>query len=103
MQIKALASVAQLVGASSSNQKVVDLIPGDGTFLGTGFDPGPGLGVYDPQSRCVWEATNQCFSLTLIFLSLSLPLSLPLSSKAMKKMSLEEDKNENKFFTIFNI
>ena len=39
-----LASVAQLAGASSHNQRVLGLIPG--------------LGVYDLQSRCVKEVTN---------------------------------------------
>ena len=33
----ALASVAQLVGMSSCNQKVADLIPSQGTYVGCGF------------------------------------------------------------------
>ena len=40
--------------------KGVGSIPGQGIYVGCGFDP---------WSRCVWEATSQCFSL-------SLPLSL---------------------------
>ena len=45
---------------------------------------------FHPQSGCVWEATDRCFSVILMFLchiniSLSLYLSLPLSLKAMKK------------------
>ena len=71
----ALADVAQLAGASSHNRKVVDLKPGQGTYISCGFCP---------QSRHIQEATNQCFSF-------SFPLSLPLSKRAMKKMSLGED------------
>ena len=40
--ISSLASVAQLVGALSCNQKVVGSIPGQGTYLGCGFNPQPG-------------------------------------------------------------
>ena len=45
----ALAGMAQLVGASSCNQKVAGSIPGQNTYLGCGFDP---------QSGHVQEATN---------------------------------------------
>ena len=41
--------VAQLVGTLSPKGKVVGLIPGQGSYLGCGFDP---------QSKCIWEATN---------------------------------------------
>ena len=34
-----LDSVAQLVGTSSHNQRVAGSIPGQGTYLGRGFDP----------------------------------------------------------------
>ena len=62
---RALASVAQLVGALFGNQEVVCSIPGQGTYLGCAF----GL-----QSRPFWEAT-----LALMFLSF--PLSLKSSEK----------------------
>ena len=57
--------MAQLVGMSTHNRKVASLIPGPGT--------------YDPWSQHVWEATNQCFSLSSMFLSL--PSSLSKSSR----------------------
>ena len=44
-------------------QKVVGSSPGQGTSLGYRFDP---------QLRCVWEATDRCSSLTSVFSSLSL-------------------------------
>ena len=85
VDLLALASVAQLVGSSSCDWKVVGLISGQGTYLGCGFHPQS----LTPQSRCIREAADQCFSLELMFLSFSLPLSL----KAMKKkMSLGENK-----------
>ena len=75
----ALASVAQLVGASSSNQRAVVWIPSQCPCLGYSLHP---------QPRCIWspvpvyrEATNWCFSLPSMFLSLSFPLSL----KSMKR------------------
>ena len=49
-------------------QKVAGSIPGQGTYLGCEFDPWLG---------CLWEATDQCFSLTSMFLSLSLSPLLP--------------------------
>ena len=57
----ALASVAQLVGALSYTPK----------GWGFGFWSGhiPRLWVQSPL-RSEWEATNQCFSLTLVFLTL---------------------------------
>ena len=51
---------------SVGNGKVVGWIPGQGTYLGCG-------------SGHIGEATNQCFPLTLMF------ISLLLSLKAMKK------------------
>ena len=59
------------------NQKVMGLIPGEGTCLGCGFCLCLG---------CAREANNGCFSLTLMFLSFSLSLSLKSAS-----MSLDDD------------
>ena len=59
------------------NQKVMGLIPGEGTCLGCGFSLCLG---------CAREANNGCFSLTLMFLSFSLSLSLKSAS-----MSLDDD------------
>ena len=71
----ALASVAQLVETLSSNQKVVGLIPSQGTHLGFGFDPRPGslLSLF-------WTHTggNQLMILSEMF------LSLPSFLKAVK-------------------
>ena len=50
------ASVVHLVGASSCKPKVVGSIPGQGTYLGCGFDP---------WSRCIQEAANWCFFCSL--------------------------------------
>ena len=73
----ALATLAQLVGASSHNQEVVGLISDHGSYQGCGFNP---------RSRCVQKITDRCFS-----------LSLPVSLKAMKKkMSLDEHQKEKK-------
>ena len=38
---------------------------------------------FDAKLVCIWEATNQCFSLMLMFLSLFLSLILPLSLKSI--------------------
>ena len=70
----------------SIEQGVMKSIPVQDTCLGCGF--GPWL-------RCIWEATDWCFSLTSMFLSLSLFPSLPLSLKAVS-MSVGEDKKINK-------
>ena len=66
--------VALLVGVLSCTQKFVGLIPGQGTYLGCEF--GPFLGH-------VWEAMDQCFFLTMMFLSLS--FSLPFLLKSIIK------------------
>ena len=71
---KALAGVAQLVGHCSANQKVADLIPGQGICLGCGF--GPLLGMCKRQLIHV-SLSHQCFSPSLF-------LSLPLSEKILK-------------------
>ena len=54
--------VAELVRALSPTPKVVGSIPGWSRYLGC---------RYDPRSEHVWETTNHCFSLTLMFLFLS--------------------------------
>ena len=46
-------------------QKVADSIPGQDRYLGCRFYP---------WSECIWQATDQCFSLISMFLSLSLSL-----------------------------
>ena len=72
MPISCLTGVAQLVGHCSTKQKVATgSIPGQGTCLGRKFGP---------QSGRVQKATDQCFSLTSMFLP-SLSSSLPLSLK----------------------
>ena len=75
-----------------THQKVAGLILGQGTDVGCGFNP---------RSGPVQEATDQCFSLTTMFLSvfLSLPYSLSKISeyislggnKKIKSISLDED------------
>ena len=70
--------VAPLAGVLSCNQKVASSIPNQGTYLGCGFVP---------QSGCMHEAMNQCFSLSSMFLSSCLHSYL----KVMKKMSSGED------------
>ena len=72
--------------------KVTGSIPGQGTYLGCKFDP---------QSGCIWEATNRYFSLTLMFLSLS--LSLPSSfSKINKDISLGKDSKKKNELCLHN-
>ena len=58
--------VAQLDWCYLADQWVTDSIPGQGTCLGYGFSPPSGHRK---------EATNQCFSHTSMFFSLSSPLS----------------------------
>ena len=56
------------------------------TLKGCGFDPWSGHTPrlkFDPQSGLVQEATDQCFSLTSMFLSL--PLHLPLFLNSLPK------------------
>ena len=66
----------------SCNGKVKGLIPGQGTYLGCGFDPWLGR---------VLEATSWCFSLAWMFPSL--PVSLPLFKKNEKCPRLRLKKN----------
>ena len=65
-------SLARWLGWSAAlcTRKLAGLIPGQGTYLGRELDP---------QFGCIWEANNECFSLTMMSLSLSLSVSLPLS------------------------
>ena len=71
----ALAGVAQLVGASSSNWRVVGLIPSQGTSFDSPVQVCmiPAWGMYRRQPINVYFS-HPCFS-----------LPLPLSPKAMKK------------------
>ena len=64
--------------------------PSRGTCLGYGF--GPRLGY-------VWEATDQCFSLTSMFFSLSFSLPFPLSKK-ITKYNLKKPISESFLFTL---
>ena len=73
-----LTGVAQWVEHCSLNQKAASSIPGQGTCLG--YWPGPRVGG-------VQEATNRCFSCTLMFLFLSFS-SLSLSLKINKQINL---------------
>ena len=81
----ALASVAQLLGASAHNQKVAGLIPVRAHTWLVCLIPGP-------SKPPVWAHTGGNPSTLLshidVSFSLSLPLSLPLSLKAMKKYVL---------------
>ena len=64
------------------NQKIIGSIPNQDTCLGCRFRP---------QSVCIWETTDQCFSLMLMFLSLCLSffLSLPPSpSLSLKTLGM---------------
>ena len=64
--------------------------------------PGP---VWLWMIGCTWEATSQHFS--IFFSPINVSLSLPLSLKAMKKMSLDEDKKKitdhNKYNNMENV
>ena len=68
-----------MVGASNQSilepQNVVGSIPCQGTHLGCRFDP---------PSRCIQEATGQCFSLTSMFLSLK-SINVSLGEDLKKK------------------
>ena len=76
----AMTGVAFLVEHHPTKRKVTSGISHQGTCLGSRFGP---------QSGRVQEATSQCFSLTLLFLSLS--FSLPsLFSKNKEVKSFEK-------------
>ena len=72
--MEALAGWLSWLECCPIQQKIVGLIPGQGTYLGRRFDPGLGH---------VWEAAIQCFSLTSMFLSL--PVPIPYVSKYISK------------------
>ena len=79
---QALASMAPLAGVSSS------ILKGRGVNFQLGHMPR----LWVPSwSGCMQEATNQCFSLTSVFLFLSLSL-LPLSLKSTSMSSGENSK-----------
>ena len=76
LSLPALASVAQWVGCHPANWKVMGSIPGQGTCLCCGFGP---WSRFSPQLGHMQGATDWCFSLTLMFLSLIFSLPSPLS------------------------
>ena len=82
-----LADVAHWVGGSHSKQKCCWLHLGsEHIYLGY---------VFDPLLESVQETVDQCFSLTSMFLSFSLPLAF----KAMKKcppVGIKKKKKKNK-------
>ena len=78
--------MAQLGGHCPTEQKVAGSIPGQGACLGCGFSP---------QSGRTQEASNRCFSLTSIFLSLFYFLPSPLSKNKLIK-SLKKKKETGK-------
>ena len=89
--ITALAHVAQLVGALTHNRRVVGSIPSQGTNSGCRFISWSRLVQILVQVRM---GDNQSMLLSRFNVS---SLCLPLSLKALKKMSLREDKkNFNK-------
>ena len=65
-KVTALAEWLSWLKHHSIQQKVAGSNPGQGPYLGCGFDP---------QLGHIQEATDWCFSLTSMFLSLSTPLS----------------------------
>ena len=66
----ALTGMAQLVELHPTKRKFTGSIPSQGTHLSCGFSN---------RSGCIQEETDECFSLTLMFLSLSFSLLSPLS------------------------
>ena len=79
---------AQLVGASSHTPKAAGWIRSEGTNPRCRFETWSGR---------LREATNQCFSLTSVFLSLSLPSSsLKITKQSSPEKSGEDYKRRNK-------
>ena len=72
---RAMTGVAQLVGWCPTKWKVASSIPDQGTCLGCRFSP---------RSMNLQEATDQCFSLTSMFLFLSPSLALSIINKNLK-------------------
>ena len=97
-QCRTLVSVTLLVRASSLNQRVSSLIPGQGAYLDGRFTPRPD--AYNPWSACLraplWACTGgsqlMLFSHIDVCLSPFLCLFLSLSLKSNEKMSSSEDK-----------
>ena len=77
---RALSDVAQLAGNCSAKPKITGSIPGQGTAWVVGLVPSPG----------VYETTDQYFSFTSMFLSLSFSLPSVLS----KNKYIKSFKNE---------
>ena len=93
---RALACAAQLVGLSSCNRKVVDLISSQGTFRGCRLDPLSGRRHGGLPARCQSSVLVHTGGNHQYF-CLPLPLSLPLSlSESNGKLPLGESKNNNK-------
>ena len=89
--IAALAGVVHLVGALSHKQKVHRFDSRSGHILGCRFSF---------RSWYIWEATSQCISLTLMFLSISPSLLFSLKSVSV---ALSEDlKNRNSIIHYLN-
>ena len=63
------------------HQKIPGLIPSLSPYPGCRFKPGPGQAMYRK------ETTDQCFSLTLMFLSMSVFLSLSFSLSSLSPAS----------------
>lgn len=76
-----LARVAQWVGASTRTPR------------SRGFDSWSGCGL-DPQSECVQEVTDQCFSLSLSISSLSLKSINKIKNKIKFSVSLNMGSQE---------
>ena len=74
--VLALTGVARFVGLCAADWKVLGSITRQGTCLECGFCP---------QAGCMQEATNPCFFLTSMFLSLIFPSSPSLWSQKKKK------------------
>ena len=68
------------------NRKVAGSIPGQGICLGCRFNP---------QSGCIYEANNQCFSFTWIFLPLSPTSSLKKQWENVQKIKIKEPQTNN--------
>ena len=75
---RALVGVAQSAGVLSRAPNGAGSVPGEGTCLGCRFRS---------QSRCMWKASNRCFSLHI---DVSLSFSPLLSLKSIH-VSLSED------------
>ena len=88
----ALTGMALLVGHHPSKWKFTGSNPSQGTCMGCRFSPWSGH---------IREATGQCLSLTLMFLSHTFSLPSPLSEnkwiKSFKKLHLTQDRSKNSY------